>query len=58
MSIDATNASATVTQQETPEKVDILWISRPPYPLKYNKNRKNHTNATPRHRYQESTELV
>jgi hypothetical protein len=37
LSINATNASATVTQQETPEKVDILWISRPPYPLKYNK---------------------
>jgi hypothetical protein len=40
MSINATNARRTVTQQETLEKVDILWISRPPYPLKYNKTLK------------------
>jgi hypothetical protein len=53
MNIDATNAACTVTQQEAPEKVDILWITRPPYLLKYNKNLKNQTNATPHHRCQE-----
>ncbi len=40
MSINATNARRTVTQQETLEKVDILWISRPPYPLKYSQTLK------------------
>jgi hypothetical protein len=53
-SIDATNARATGTQQEMPENVDILWISRPPYPLKYNKT----TNATPHHRCQDSLSVV